>query len=280
MPVLERPGRPTLHYTVDDHTDPWREAPWLILQHGYGRSGVFWRSWVPYLSRFYRVVCPDLRGLGRSPVDFDPAAGIHVEGFLEDLAAVMDHVADGAPVHYCGESLGGILGIVMGATMPERLRSLTLLAAPVTIPKPTQQAFACGHASWQDALRIMGSKCWSEAVNVATRFPPEADPALVRWYAEEMGKSEVEVLIALSRVAAKVDVSAYLPRVAVPTLGLYPTAGVVTGHEEAQIRAGIPGIRVINLPTRFHAIQVLMPAACARALLHFCGEIDGVANHE
>ena len=280
MPVLERPGRPTLHYTVDDHTDPWREAPWLILQHGYGRSGVFWRSWVPYLSRFYRVVCPDLRGLGRSPVDFDPAAGIHVEGFLEDLAAVMDHVADGAPVHYCGESLGGILGIVIGATMPERLRSLTLLAAPVTIPKQTQQAFACGHASWQDALRIMGSKGWSEAVNVATRFPPEADPALVRWYAEEMGKSEVEVLIALSRVAAKVDVSAYLPHVAVPTLGLYPTAGVVTGHEEAQIRAGIPGIRVINLPTRFHAIQVLMPAACARALLHFCGEIDGVANHE
>ena len=164
--------------------------------------------------------------------------------------------------------------------MPDRLRSLTLLAAPVTIPKQTQQAFACGHASWQDALRIMGSKGWSEAVNVATRFPPEADPALVRWYAEEMGKSEVEVLIALSRVAAKVDVSAYLPRVAVPTLGLYPTAGVVTGHEEAQIRAGIPGIRVINLPTRFHAIQVLMPAACARALLHFCGEIDGVANHE
>lgn len=280
MPFLERPGRPTLHYVVHDHTDPWRDAPWLILQHGYGRSGVFWRSWVPYLSRFYRVVCPDLRGLGQSPVDFDPAAGINAEGFLEDLVAIMDHVGGGAPVHYCGESLGGILGIVMGATIPERLRSLTLLAAPVTIPKQTQQAFACGHASWQDALRIMGSKGWSEAVNVATRFPPEADPALVRWYAEEMGRSDVDVLIALSRVAASVDVSSYLSQVAVPTLGLYPTSGVVTGHEEAQIRASIPGIRVINLPTRFHAIQVLMPAACARALLHFCGEIDGVANHE
>lgn len=280
MPFLQRPGAPTLHYTVDDHTDPWRDAPWLILQHGYGRSGVFWRSWIPHLSRFYRVVCPDLRGLGQSPADFDPASGIHVEGFLEDLAAIMDHVAGGAPVHYCGESLGGILGIVMGATIPHRLRSLTLLAAPVTIPKQTQLAFACGHASWQDALRIMGSKGWSDAVNAATRFPPDADPALVRWYAEEMGKSQVEVLIALSRVAAKVDVSSYLPQVAVPTLGLYPTAGVVTGHEEAQIRAGIPGIRVINLPTRFHAIQMLMPAACAKSLLHFCGELDGVANHE
>jgi 3-oxoadipate enol-lactonase len=279
MPAIQREGRPTLHYTIDDHTDPWRDAPGLVLQHGYGRSGVFWRSWIPHLSRFYRVVCPDLRGLGRSPLDFDPHTEIHVEGFLEDLVAVTDRLG-GGPVHYCGESLGGILGIVMGATMPERLRSLTLLAAPVTIPKATQHAFACGHASWQDALRIMGSKGWSEAVNVATRFPPGADPALVRWYAEEMGKSEVEVLVALSRAAAKVDVSPYLPQVRVPTLGLYPTAGVVTGHEEAQIRASIPGIRVINLPTRFHAIQVLMPAACAKALLHFCGELDGVANHE
>lgn len=279
MPMLQRSGKPTLHYVVDDHTDPWRAAPWLILQHGYGRSGEFWRSWVPYLSRFYRVVRPDLRGLGRSPLDFDPHQHIHPEGFIEDLIALMDHLGEG-PVHYCGESLGGILGIVLGASMPERLRSLTLVAAPVTIPKPTQQAFACGHASWQEALRILGSQGWSEAVNTATRFPPEADPALVRWYAEEMGKSEVEVLIALSRVAAKVDVSAYLSQVRVPTLGLYPTAGVVTGHEEAQIRAGIPGIRVINLPTRFHAIQVLMPAACAKALLHFCGEVDGVANHE
>ena len=279
MPRIERRNRPSLHYTVDDHTDRWREAPWLILQHGYGRSGVFWRSWIPYLSRHYRVACPDLRGLGRSPLDFDPHAGIQVDAFIEDLGAVVD-VLGGGPAHYRGESLRGMLGIVLSATMPERLRSLTLLAAPVTIPQATQQAFACGHASWQEALRAMGSRGWSEAVNAATRFPPDADPALVRWYAEEMGKSDVEVLIALSRLAAKVDVSAFLPRVDVPTLGLYPTAGVVTGHEEAQIRAGIPGIRVINLPTRFHAIQVLMPAACAKALLHFCGEVDGVAHHE
>lgn len=280
MPMIARSGRPTLHVAIHDHTDPWRDAPWLVLQHGYGRSGIFWRSWIPYLSRFYRVACQDLRGLGQSPLDFDPHQGIHIDGFLEDLVAVMDHLGGAAPVHYCGESLGGILGIVMGATIPERLRSLTLLAAPVTIPRATQEAFACGHDSWQDALRIMGSKGWSEAVNVATRFPPEADPALVRWYAEEMGKSDVEVLIALSRVAARVDVSSYLPQVKVPTLGLYPTAGVVTGHEEAQIRASIPGIRVINLPTRFHAIQVLMPGACATSLLHFCGEVDGVSNRE
>ena len=66
MPELRRAGKPTLHYALDDYTDPWRHAPYLLLQHGYGRSGRFWYSWVPYLGRFYKIVRPDLRGLGQS----------------------------------------------------------------------------------------------------------------------------------------------------------------------------------------------------------------------
>jgi 3-oxoadipate enol-lactonase len=73
LPYLERNGKPTLHYRVDDYTDPWRATPTIVLQHGFGRSSQFWYSWVPYLSRFYKVVRPDLRGLGASPPDFDPS---------------------------------------------------------------------------------------------------------------------------------------------------------------------------------------------------------------
>ena len=279
MPLLQRPGKPSIHYVVDDHTDPWRDAPFLLLQHGYGRSTEFWRGWVPYLSRFYRVIRADLRGFGRSPLDFDPHREFSVENFLEDITAVIDRVGGGR-VHYCGESLGGIFGLVLAATVPERLRTLSVVAAPVTVPKHTQDTFAFGHPSWQDALRAMGSRDWAAAANASSRFPPDTDPGLLDWYAAEMGRTEVEALIALSRIAATVDISAQLPEVCVPTLGLYPTAGTITGFEERQVREGVPGIRVINLPTRFHAIQVLMPAACAKAVLHFCGEHDGVANHE
>ena len=95
-----------------------------------------------------------------------------------------------------------------------------------------------------------------------------------------MGKTSEESLIALARVAETVNIAEYLPKVAVPTLGLYPRGGTITGFEEEHIRKTVPGIRVIGLPTRFHSIQVLMPAACAKAVLHFCGEHDGVANHE
>jgi 3-oxoadipate enol-lactonase len=276
MPFLKAPGRPSLHYVIDDYTDPWEKKPWIVLQHGYSRSGVFFAQWVPYLARHYRIIRPDIRGLGQSPLEFDPATGISVDALLGDLNAIFDMI--GEPVHYVGESLGGILGVVLAATAPQKLRSLTMLASPLTIPKATQEAFACGFESWQVALKTLGSKGWSERVNTATRFPPDANPALVKWYAEECGKSNVDVLIALSRVAGAVNVEPYLEKVAVPTLGLYPTAGTVTRFEEQKIREGIKGIRIVNLPTPAHAIQVLMPADCATTLLHFCGLVDGVPN--
>src|SRR3981081_1248144 len=57
-----------LYYEVHDYTDPWRQAPSLILQHGYGRSNKFWFNLIPYLSRHHKVICPDLRGLGQSSI--------------------------------------------------------------------------------------------------------------------------------------------------------------------------------------------------------------------
>ena len=41
MPFIKRTGKPTLHYRVDDFTDPWKNAGAVLLQHGYGRSSQF-----------------------------------------------------------------------------------------------------------------------------------------------------------------------------------------------------------------------------------------------
>src|SRR5208337_2033390 len=90
MPFVTAKDGVKLHYALHDYTDPWHDAPILILQHGYGRSERFWFSLIPYLTRFYRVVCPDLRGLGQSSKDFDLAAGISVENYLSDLLVIAD----------------------------------------------------------------------------------------------------------------------------------------------------------------------------------------------
>ena len=280
MPVLERRGQPSLAYVIDDYTDPWRNAPILILQHGYGRSGRFWYSWVPYLSRFYRVVRPDLRGLGNSSSDFDLDKGLSIESYVGDLVALIDALG-GRPVHYCGESLGGIIGMALAAGQPGLLRTLSLVAAPVEINADTQRTFAFGHASWQEALRSMGSRGWAEAANSATRFPADADPGLLRWYADEMGRSEVEVLVAMSRLASRVDARPFLPRIECPVLGLYPAHAPVTiQSQEEDLRRGIRNLRIVRVPSRHHTIQNILPALCARQVLYFAARHDGVPCDE
>ena len=64
MPIVKAGDGTPLHYAVHDYTDRWRKADTMILIHGFARSGDFWFNMVPYLARFYRVICPDLRGLG------------------------------------------------------------------------------------------------------------------------------------------------------------------------------------------------------------------------
>jgi 3-oxoadipate enol-lactonase len=280
MPVLKRAGQPALHYAIDDFTDPWRNAPYLILQHGYGRSGKFWYAWVPYLSRFFRVVRPDLRGLGQSEIPTDLEAGLNVGAYVSDLVALIDALG-GGPVHYCGESLGGILGMVLAAEHPQKLRTLSLVAAPVIINEDTQKAFAFSHPTWQEALRKMGSRAWADAANGATRFPAGTDPGLLAWYADEMGTSSVEVLIRMSRIASKVDARPYLARIKTPTLGLYPEHAPVTIQTQEQaLRKDIASLKIVHVPSSHHTIQNILPATLARQVLYFAAQHDGTSCAE
>src|SRR5258708_12496917 len=57
-----------LAYYIDDCTDPWKEAPVLLLLHAAMGSARRYYAWVPPLSRHYRVVRMDLRGHGRSEI--------------------------------------------------------------------------------------------------------------------------------------------------------------------------------------------------------------------
>ena len=86
MPLVERRGQPALYYELADYTDPWRNAPTIVLQHGFARSSKFWYQWVPYLSRFYKVIRTDLRGLGRSSKDFDVTTGFSAALWIADDA--------------------------------------------------------------------------------------------------------------------------------------------------------------------------------------------------
>jgi 3-oxoadipate enol-lactonase len=279
MPYVERTGKPTLHYRVDDFTDPWQNAGTLLLQHGYARSSRFWYGWVPHLARFYRIVRPDLRGHGESPVDFNPVTESTLSEYVGDVLAVLDELGLDS-VHYCGESFGGVIGMVLAAEYPRRVRTLSLVSSPVYQNEKSQAVYAAGFRTREEALRTLGTMKWAEAIYGAPGFFPEGtDPALRRWYVDEIGKSDAEVLCGLNALLRHANVQEYLPRIRAPVLSLYPTAGMLTSSEQERLlAAGISNLRMIHLPTHSHAVLTLFPAECAAHVLDFVSQHDHVGR--
>ncbi len=280
MPFLERTNQPTLFYELDDYTDPWKPAPYVLLQHGAARSSVFWRAWVPYLSRFYRVIRPDLRGLGQSTKGFHAEDGINLNFYMKDFTDLLDHLGVES-VHYCGESSAGMTGMALAAEHPHRIRTLTLVSSPVYMTDEDKKSSLGGHANRVEALRAMGARGWLEASNAGRRFPSDADPAMLAWSLDEMGKSATEAVIAGFRWSSTTDARPYLPKIAAPVLGLYPVAGIITKNEHTDhLCAEVKNVRIVRMPSRAHSLQVVMPATCAKEMLYFISQCDGTPCRE
>src|SRR5437763_6607323 len=80
-----------LAYDIDDFTDPWRQAPTLLLLHAAMGSARRYFAWVPHLARDWRVVRLDLRGHGNSQVP-PPERPLLLDRLVADVAELLDHL--------------------------------------------------------------------------------------------------------------------------------------------------------------------------------------------
>lgn len=280
MPTVTTTDGATLHYAVHDYTDRWRKADTIILVHGFARTGEFWFNMIPYLSRFYRVICPDLRGLGQSRPLNDPAGAISLPAYIADIAAVADH-AGAKTFHLVGEAIGGAIALIFAAERPQRVRTLAVLAPAVWANQWIRDAYAVGYPSWVDAIRALGVEGWVRQSNTLARFPADFDPAFMDWYAKEVGKADVEVVVAMVNFAGSVDARPYLDRIKAPVLALYPTgSNISSADQEKALRETIASIRVTHLGMPYALLGMLQPAACAGQILNFAAESDGLVCRE
>jgi len=274
MPFFKRAGQPDLYYESDSFTDPWREAPTIVLQHGYCRHSEFWFQWVPHLCRRMRVIRPDLRGLGRSPRSFDMQRDLSLDAYVDDVSALISSIADG-PVHYCGESFGGTIGMALAARHPELVASLSLVSSPVFINDRARAGYACGHASWPEAVKEMGALAWLKMTNDSTRFPPGTSQGFLDWYCQSVAASGTDMMARMAEVALSTDVSEELPKIKAPVLMLRPDRGVIADDEQGTVLATrLRNVRFTTIPTPFHMINFTEPVRCAEEVLRFAASID------
>jgi pimeloyl-ACP methyl ester carboxylesterase len=280
MPTVNAGDGTPLHYAVHDYTDRWRKAETIILIHGFARSGEFWFNMVPYLARFYRVICPDLRGLGQSTPLHDRAHALSLAAYIGDIEAVADH-AGLTNFHLVGEAIGGAITLIFAAERPQRLRTLSVLAPAVWANDWIRNAYAVGYPSWVEAIRTLGVEGWVRKSNTLARFPAGFDPAFLDWYAREVGKADVDVVTAMVDFAGTVDAKPYLQKIKAPTLALYPTgSNISSSDQEAALREHIPSVRVTHLDTPYAMLGMLQPRACAEQILNFAADHDGIVCRE
>jgi 3-oxoadipate enol-lactonase len=269
MPKLQVAKDIDIFYQEDDFTNPWQNRPILLLQHGNGRSSAFWYKWIPYLSRYFKVVRADMRGVGQSSPIENTQDDISIEHCVSDLDQLIQHLSD-APVYFCGESMGGILGMALASLHPERVKALILVATPVYISDTMKSRYAMGHGSRLDAMKKMGIKNWVRETSVLTRFAPDTDPQLIDWYVDEFAKGQPDVLVRYSELVNSANAKDFLARIQCPTLAIMPSNGQITDTEqEALIQKHIQNIRIEHIQTPFHMIHLTHVKECTDQVLDF-----------
>jgi pimeloyl-ACP methyl ester carboxylesterase len=100
------------------------DAPPLLLLHGWPQHWWCWRRVVPLLDDAFRLLMPDLRGLGWSG---QPADGDFRKDRLADDALALLDVLGLERAGVVGHDWGGLAGFLVALRAPERVRGLLAL---------------------------------------------------------------------------------------------------------------------------------------------------------
>ena len=268
MPFLGVEPGVELHFYDDDFTDPWRSAPTMLLQHGFSRNGRFWYNWVPLLSRQFRILRPDMRGMGGTSIDeaqFEPS----LDTFVDDVMRILDHL-EMEDVVYVGESFGGIIGLNFAHRYPERTRALVLCNTPCRLPRRERS----GRGEEVDAALSRSVGAWSTATinnRLDTRVAPQG---LIYWYIAEMDRTPSSIGRSLQGYLDTLDFSPHLKEVETPTLLLVGEESPTSTLEQQQFMAEqLPDSQLVVYPGLGHGINAIHPEWCTQQVRQFVASL-------
>jgi 3-oxoadipate enol-lactonase / 4-carboxymuconolactone decarboxylase len=237
------------------------DAPLMLLGPSLGTSvTALWRATAERLAEHVHVVGWDLPGHGQSP-----AGRFRMPGLAVGVLALADGIAQGAPFHYAGDSIGGAVGLQLLLDAPERLLSAALLCTGAAFGPPEEWAAraATVRASGTDAVVERASQRWF-APGFVDRRPGVAAALL-----DALRDADDESYAQGCEAVADFDVTARLAEITTPVLAIAGTEDVPTPPESlARIASGVKDGRLVLLDGVGH----LAPAEAPERVAQLIGE--------
>jgi pimeloyl-ACP methyl ester carboxylesterase len=112
----------------------------LVLIHGFPQTWYQWRSIIARLGNGFRIIAPDLRGIGSAP---GPATGYDKHTLAGDIHAIVTAECGEAPALVVGHDMGSFVAFAYAA----RYRSAVAALMLVDAPPPGTSLWAAGSAS-------------------------------------------------------------------------------------------------------------------------------------
>lgn len=260
MPQFLTDDKVTLVY---DDLGP-RDGQPVLFCHGLAASGAQHGADATFFAaRGYRVLVPDVRGHGRSgrprPMD---AAAFTIPRMARDLLQLLDRAETG-PVHWVGNSMGGILGLELLGRNAERFRTFASFGSPyaLCLPRWMAHAIPLAHA-------ILGRERYSVLAAYAMARRPEARrliAGIVRDWDPQVG-----FLAALNLARYDLVPNALAARVPILLLrgGRDPQINLVLGRSLRALRRQ-PNFTLVDVPEGGHCANLDAPERVRTELLRF-----------
>jgi 3-oxoadipate enol-lactonase len=206
-----------LHYQLDGPAN----APVLVLSNSLGTDLQMWDAQIAAFSKHFRVLRFDTRGHGKSLVTPGPYS---IEQLGHDVLALLDalHIDK---AHFCGLSMGGLIGQWLGIHAGERLNKLVVCntAAKIGDPSiwnPRIETVLRDGAAAMVALRDASIARWFTADFA------EANPAAAKQITDMLAATSPEGYAANCAAVRDADFRQQLASIKVPLL-------VIAGSEDA-----------------------------------------------
>ncbi|MEP6701543.1 MAG: 3-oxoadipate enol-lactonase [Betaproteobacteria bacterium] len=248
-----------LNYRIDGDA----RLPWLVLSNGLGLDLTMWAPQIPALTREFRVLRYDTRGHGASS---DPAHPATMEELGRDVVALLDD-AGIARTHFCGFSMGGIIGQWLGIQAPHRIDRLVLahtaaLIGPVSM---WNERIATVNAHGMPAISDTAMRRWFTASFIADH------PVIVAELKSAMERNSPDGYVHCCAAIRDADFRSEIGAIRLPTLILSGARDPATTPADADfMEREIAGAQRVEIDAA-HLSNFEKPDEFTGALLDFLG---------